>query len=119
MTQPRELSLPADPEAALSALREASADAHVVVFKKSPICPTSTRAEFEFKQWLGDLDDADPVRIAWVDVIAERPLARGLTSALDVEHQSPQALWFTGGDLAWHDSHGALTCARFTDANGG
>jgi len=119
MTQPRELSLPADPEAALSALREASADAHVVVFKKSPICPTSTRAEFEFKQWLGDLDDADPVRIAWVDVIAERSLARGLTSALDVAHQSPQALWFTGGELAWHESHGALTRARFTDANGG
>jgi len=46
MTQPRELSLPADPEAALTALREASAEHHVVVFKKSPICPTSTRAEF-------------------------------------------------------------------------
>jgi len=119
MTQTRELTLPADPEAALAALREASAEVHVVVFKKSPICPTSTRAEFEFKQWLKDVDDADPVRIAWIDVIAERPLARGLTSALDVAHQSPQALWFTGGELAWHDSHGALTRARFTDANGG
>ncbi len=52
-------------------------------------------------------------------MIAERPLARGLTSALDVAHQSPQALWFTAGELAWHDSHGALTRARFTDANGG
>ncbi len=118
MTQPRARRRPAGPAAALTALREASAEHHVVVFKKSPICPTSTRAEFEFKQWLKDLDSADPVRIAWIDVIAERPLARGLTAALDVEHQSPQALWFTGGDLAWHDSHGALTCARFTEANG-
>ena len=104
---------------ALSALRQASVSTDVVVFKKSPICPTSTRAEYEFKQWLAGLEDDDPVRIAWIDVIAERPLARGLTTALDVGHQSPQALWFSGGDLAWHDSHGALTCARFTEANGG
>lgn len=119
MSDPRELPLPADPDAALAALREASAAADVVVFKKSPICPTSHRAEYEFKRWLAELDAADPVRIAWIDVIEERPLARGLTAALEVEHQSPQALWFTGGELAWHDSHGALTCARFTEANGG
>ena len=41
--------------------------------------------------------------------LAERALARGLTTELGIEHQSPQALWFAHGELVWHDSHGAIT----------
>ena len=118
MAYSREMHLPSDPDEALSALRDASRDTDIVVFKKSPICPVSTRAEHEFKTWLNTLGDDDTTRVAMIDVIAEKPLARGLTAALGVEHQSPQALWFSKGDLAWHDSHGALTCARFADASG-
>ncbi|MEM6673025.1 MAG: monothiol bacilliredoxin BrxC family protein [Planctomycetota bacterium] len=117
MTETREIQLPSDPNEAAAALRDASSTSDVVVFKKSPICPVSTRAEFEFKSWLSELGDDDPVRIAWIDVIAEKPLARGLTAALGVEHQSPQALWFSNGELAWHDSHGALTRDRFAEAS--
>ncbi|MEM1450416.1 MAG: monothiol bacilliredoxin BrxC family protein [Planctomycetota bacterium] len=109
----REIDLPSDPEAAVTALRDASREADVVVFKKSPICPVSTRAEGEFRAWVRGLDEGDTTRIAFIDVIAEKPLARGLTAALGVQHQSPQALWFRGGELAWHDSHGSLTRERF------
>lgn len=112
----REIHLPSDPDEAVSTLREASRETNVVVFKRSPICPVSTRAEHEFKTWLNTLGDDDTTRVAMIDVIAAKPLARGLTAALGVVHQSPQALWFSKGELAWHDSHGALTCARFADA---
>ena len=117
MSTTREIQLPSHPEEAASTLRVASREADVVVFKKSPICPVSTRAEYEFKKWLDRLDADDTTRIAWIDVIAEKPLARGLTAALGIEHQSPQALWFSNGELSWHDSHGALTQGRFASAN--
>ena len=85
---------------------------------RSPICPVSTRAEFEFLTWAKGLAETDAVSLAMVDVIAEKPLARGLTKELGIDHQSPQALWFRGGELLWHDSHGALTQARFAEAMG-
>ncbi|MEC8510848.1 MAG: monothiol bacilliredoxin BrxC family protein, partial [Planctomycetota bacterium] len=77
-----------------------------------------TRAEFEFLTWAKSLAENDAVSLALIDVIAEKPLARGLTKELGIEHQSPQALWFRGGELLWHDSHGALTQARFAEAMG-
>jgi bacillithiol system protein YtxJ len=113
MNASREISLPSDPAEAVAALRAASAETDVVVFKKSPICPVSTRAEFEFKTWLKGVPESSTTRYAMIDVIAEKPLARGLTAELGVDHQSPQALWFSKGELAWHDSHGSLTASRF------
>lgn len=110
------LQLPADPAEALVALRDASRESDVVVFKKSPICPVSTRAEFEFRSWLKALDGEAALAVAEVDVIAERGLARGLTAALDIKHESPQALWLRDGELLWHDSHGALTRDRFASS---
>lgn len=116
----RQLTLDSDPAAALEALLALSEERPVVVFKKSPICPVSHRAEWEFQSWLRKLAPDAPVRTAMVDVIAERALARGLTAALGVQHESPQALWFEGGALKWHGSHGALTEARFAElATGG
>lgn len=114
---PESLNLPSDPNEAADLLRETSKSKDVVVFKKSPICPVSTRAEFEFRTWLKSLSAADPIAVAEIDVIAEKPLARGLTAALGIDHQSPQALWFRGGELQWHDSHSALTKSRFDGAH--
>lgn len=111
-----ELNLDADPVAARAQLEQASRERPVVVFKHSPICPVSDRALRQFRAFLAALPPERALSVAHVDVIAQRPLARGLTAALGVEHQSPQALWFEGGALAWHDSHGALTAERFTRA---
>jgi len=108
------LQLDSDPQRALDAIRSASAANAVLVFKKSPICPVSTTAERELTNWLaGPGADAD-LTVVWVDVIGERELARGLTAALDVQHESPQALWFEAGELKAHDSHSALNGARFS-----
>ncbi len=109
------LSLASDPAAALATARETSRAHPVLLFKKSPICPTSHRAEREFERWLATLDDGAALAVAVIDVIAERPLARGLTTALGIAHESPQALWFEDGELAWHGSHGQLDEARFAE----
>lgn len=110
------LKLDPNPAAARAQLEQASRERPVVVFKHSPICPVSDRALRHFQKFLGALPETSELAVAHVDVIAQRPLARGLTAELGVEHQSPQALWFSGGALAWHDSHGALTAERFARA---
>lgn len=111
-----ELNLPAEPAAARARLEQASLAEPVVVFKHSPICPVSERALRQFRAFLADLPAERALTVAHVDVIAQRPLARGLTAELGIAHQSPQALWFERGALAWHDSHGALTVERFARA---
>jgi bacillithiol system protein YtxJ len=112
--KPQTLQLQSDPESALTQLKSASQAHPVVVFKKSPTCPISHRAEAEFRSWLASHDGAS-CSFAIVDVIEERPLARGLTTALDIKHESPQALVFKDGQLAWHDSHDKLTGKKFAE----
>jgi len=107
------LRLGPDPADALRALRETSLRRPVLVFKHSPICPASHRAAGELEAFLGALAPAEELALARIDVIGERPLARGLTAELGVRHESPQALWFARGELAWHGSHGELTRQRF------
>jgi bacillithiol system protein YtxJ len=115
---PKPLELGADPERALEAIRRASLERPVLVFKHSPICPVSLRARDELSGWL-ESGAAHAVTVVELDVLAERALARGLTAALGVRHESPQALWFADGELAWHGSHGALTAARFAELGAG
>lgn len=112
-----EMTLPDDPAAAVRTLRESSRQAPVLVFKKSPICPVSTMAEGNLMSWLSARGDA-PLVVCVVDVVAARGLARGLTAELGIRHESPQALVFKSGELAWHDSHGGLTEDAFDDALG-
>ena len=104
------LSLPEDPREALQVVTEQSRETPVLVFKKSPTCPISHHAESQFREWL---TQAAGIHFAEIDVIAERPLARGLTAELDITHQSPQALLFAAGELVWHDSHMQLNVDRF------
>ena len=53
--------------------------------------------------------------LAVIDVIAEKPLARGLTAELGIRHESPQALVFRGGELRGHGDHGTLTSQWFAE----
>src|SRR5436190_3682447 len=107
MSVPVEMTLPAEPAAALQLIREASRASAVLVFKQSPVCPISRHAEGEWDRYLTRRPpSAAPLSHARVDVIAQRGLARGLTTALGIRHESPQALLFRDGELVWHDSHG-------------
>ena len=116
---PRTIELPPDPDEALRALRAAARAGPVLVFKRSPICPVSFTAEAELGAFLEARGPDDALAVATIDVIEERPLARGLTAALGVRHESPQALVFRDGELAWHASHGELTRARFAEVVSG
>ena len=103
------LALPAAPKAALAALRTASMDAPVAVFKHSPICPVSGAAEDRFYSWLKAEGIEQKVAYAHIDVLAEKPLARGLVAELNIKHESPQVLLFHKGEVLWHASHGSIT----------
>ena len=101
-----DLALPPDPDEALELIRRSATDSTaVLVLKLSPICGVSTMAEREVQNWLERRNAKETLRIAVIDVVVERELARGLTGRLDITHQSPQALLFRSGDVAWHGSH--------------
>ena len=73
-----------------------------VVYKHSPICPTSSMA-FEEIRSLRRLQSDVPVYL--VDVIHSRPLSRYIAERIGVVHQSPQAIILQAGVPAWHGSH--------------
>jgi bacillithiol system protein YtxJ len=76
-----------------------------VVYKHSPICPTSSMAYEEMRS-LRRLQGDVPVYL--VDVIHSRPLSRYIAERVGVVHQSPQAIILRAGVPAWHGSHSDL-----------
>jgi len=94
----------------------ALAEPLAVVYKHSPICPTSGLAYEEIRS-LRRLQQDVPVYL--VDVIHSRPLSRYIAERLGVVHASPQAIILRSGVPAWHGSHFDLradTMARQLDA---
>jgi bacillithiol system protein YtxJ len=73
-----------------------------VVYKHSPICPTSGVAYEEMRS-LRRLQQDVPVYL--VDVINSRPLSRRIAERVGVVHASPQAIILRAGVPAWHGSH--------------
>lgn len=89
----------AELEAALAAPR-------FLLFKHSSTCPISAAAFEEYEEWLAS---APAVPSGWLNVVAERPLARAVAERTGVLHESPQALLLAGGRCLWNASHGAIT----------
>jgi monothiol bacilliredoxin len=73
-----------------------------VVYKHSPICPTSGVAYEEIRS-LRRLHQDVPVYL--VDVVHSRPLSRYIAEQVGVVHASPQAIILQSGVPAWHGSH--------------
>jgi bacillithiol system protein YtxJ len=73
-----------------------------IVYKHSPICPTSGIA-FEEIRSLRRLQQDVPVYL--VDVVHSRPLSRYIAERLGIVHASPQAIILRAGVPAWHGSH--------------
>jgi bacillithiol system protein YtxJ len=72
-----------------------------VLYKHSPICPTSDVAYEEMLAFLRH----SAVPVYMVDVILHRPLSRALAERIGVRHASPQAIILRDGVVAWHRSH--------------
>lgn len=113
------IELSREPKEATAQLQSLSRTSPLLVFKKSPTCPVSHHAEANFRKWLKNVPADREVQVVEIDVIADRALARGITAELGVQHESPQALWFAHGVLAWHDSHDRLTVQQFDALLGG
>ena len=73
-----------------------------VVYKHSPICPTSGMAYEEIRS-LKRMQQDVPVYL--IDVVHSRPLSRYLAERVGVVHASPQAIILCSGVPAWHGSH--------------
>jgi bacillithiol system protein YtxJ len=73
-----------------------------VVYKHSPICPTSTLAYQEIRS-LRRLHGDVPIYL--VDVVNARSVSRYIAERLGVVHASPQAIILRAGVPAWHGSH--------------
>jgi bacillithiol system protein YtxJ len=85
-----------------------------VLYKHSPICPTSS---FAYEEMLA-FRRVSPVPVYVVDVIKHRPLSRALAERLGITHQSPQAIVLRRGVAAWHRSHYEIEVAALTRAVG-
>ena len=80
----------------------ALAEPLAVLYKHSPICPTSGIAYEEMRS-LRQIHQDVPVYL--VDVIHSRPLSRKIAEQVGVVHASPQAIILRAGVPAWHGSH--------------
>ncbi len=80
----------------------ALAEPLAVVYKHSPICPTSSIA-FEEMTALRRLHNDVPMYL--VDVVQSRRLSRYIAERVGVVHASPQAIILRAGVPAWHGSH--------------
>ncbi len=73
-----------------------------VVYKHSPICPTSGMAYEEMRS-LRRVHRDVPVYL--VDVVHSRPLSHYIADRVGVVHASPQAIILRAGVAAWYGSH--------------
>ncbi len=87
----------------------------VMLFKHSPICPISAAALVEWKAFRKTVPAA---ATCFVDVVADRPAARGIADQCGVRHESPQAILFAAGKPVWHASHEGITLAALQKAWG-
>jgi len=85
----------------------------LLLFKHSPVCPVSDEAH---GQWQTFRADHPEVPTLFVDVIADRPVARGLAQECGVAHASPQAILFAHGVAVWDASHGGITSETLRSA---
>ncbi|HYN63341.1 MAG TPA: bacillithiol system redox-active protein YtxJ [Candidatus Limnocylindrales bacterium] len=86
----------------------------VMLFKHSPICPISEAALTEWQRFRAARPELPAL---FVDVIADRAVARGLAQECGVPHQSPQAILFREGQPVWNASHDAITATALDAAS--
>jgi len=81
-----------------------------VLYKHSPICPTSDVAYEEMLAFRR----RRPVPVYLVDVVHHRPLSRALAERIGVRHASPQVIILRDGVAAWHRSHYEIQAEAMT-----
>jgi bacillithiol system protein YtxJ len=78
----------------------------LLIFKFSPVCPISSRVEDYLNTWLSELPEDYKLKCAKVDVIEAKEVSLKIAADLNIEHESPQAIWLTGDlKVKWYGSH--------------
>jgi bacillithiol system protein YtxJ len=72
-----------------------------VLYKHSPICPTSSLAHDEMMVLSGRCQ----LPVFLLDVVRHRPLSRAVAERIGVAHASPQVIILRDGVGIWHRSH--------------
>ena len=77
-----------------------------VIYKHSPFCGISARADREVE----DFARRHPhIEVHSVDVVHQRPLSDALARVLGVRHSSPQVIAVERGLVVWNESHYGIT----------
>jgi bacillithiol system protein YtxJ len=82
-------------------LAEVLAAPIALLYKHSPICPTSSMAYEEVRALRRQRD----VPVFLIDVVGSRPLSRRIAERVGVLHASPQVIILLAGVAAWYASH--------------
>jgi bacillithiol system protein YtxJ len=77
-----------------------------VIYKHSPFCGISARADREVEGFVRRHPD---VEVHSVDVVHQRPLSDAIARLLGVTHSSPQVIVVEHGHAVWNESHYGIT----------
>lgn len=94
-------------------LDRAVATTGFLLFKHSFRCSVSSRAFAAYRAFVATHPMA---ATAYLDVVAQRDLARAVAESSGISHASPQVLLFRGGQVVWHASHDDISAAAIATA---
>ena len=78
--------------------------------KHSNTCPISASAFEEFQKFHYERD----MDGYYLIVQDHRDLSNYISETYDIKHESPQAFYFSKGNVKWHDSHGKITLSTLS-----
>jgi bacillithiol system protein YtxJ len=78
----------------------------VLLFKHSSTCPVSSAAYDEFIKFTESNKGFPSV---YLIVQQDRELSNTIEETYHIKHETPQAILFKNGNVAWHDSHWNIT----------
>ncbi|KON86710.1 thioredoxin [Sporosarcina globispora] len=85
----------------------------LLILKHSSTCPVSGAAYEEFESFVNEHKD---VNAYYLVVQEDRSLSNHIAEAFHIKHESPQAILFQNGDVAWHASHWKITYGSLENA---
>jgi bacillithiol system protein YtxJ len=93
---------------AFEEMADRSKERPVVIFKHSLTCPISATAYDQMAEFTGE--------VALVEVQRARELSSEIENRLGVNHESPQVIVLSNGQVVWNASHFGITAAAVTQA---
>ena len=90
-----------------------SRDRPVVLFKHSTSCGVSQQILQEFNEFASRNES---IAYGIVNVVEDRSLSDTIAAAMQIRHESPQAIVIENERPVWHASHWSITAKELEDA---